>query len=1070
MDPVTAVGLASAIISFVPLGISLLKNVREVRDSVDGSLERNQTRKVIVEEMQAVSRRLRPTNQTQITPQQKGLYDLALKCYELSQQILELLGRIKPKPRSALGAYRSAFRAWSKENEIKDLERRLDDCRSQLALGLADLSNQNATTYSEKLLCFAQKDASILETLQGHIEALKKGVQIEQIGTEACDQLKRLLGLQEDALAAIYQQRILKSIRFDGMHKLDDRVHLPHESTFKWLIEDDKTTDQEDPFQVKNRIEEEDIVAMKLKSRTKYLNWLSSPEGIFHISGKLGSGKSTLMKLLCTHPQSRVQLQKWAGSHSILISKFFFWNPGSDLQKSLDGLYRSLLYDILEAYPDLIQYALPEVWNRAAKSLWQIQSKLDISADVFKSGLERLISTGSSSTAPSGNLRFCFFIDGLDECEESHSKDHIYLVRLLNDWVQSSGGKLKIVASSRDYNVFLNGLPANQRLQLHQLTSFDMRHYVRDSLEHLNDKKLQNYFLDAIPEKANGIFLWIVLVVNEIRKKVEDDASQEQLLRLLDNLPPGIEALFQHILNGLDASSRRAAYQTMAILRTAQGNYLPFSLLAFSYLNEYHEDHEFSIREEFINLDNRALDDNRTPFKLCKQLRGICGGLVEAAETTDTAGQQSWTLSFTHRSIPEMLDRADVKREMECSLACFDAVDALSHLIFAEVQFSDNKKAARRSCGGVTWMRLTERTDTPPYQFLQTMTSWAGGALGSDADPSQILIFHGTSTYAAIGLHSLVRYGPLIRRENFSTICQAAMLGHIQYVRWAIKNDANAMDEPWKRALVASVLLYNHVRDGVMIEGMEYFFEDLFLSNEVASFEARVFPNLFPQLSANGAVEQASIDSDGPLSVSSDHATIYELTVWQRYLVSCFLGWAGSKYPFHHDHFGIAAEQFLKHGAPTVFDVIIDNSEFTKYVVLHFGGTARPLSVEMGKKFKTPLEKLACAGRLRLSFREWIEVVDPKNKDRLISLLDIIEQEDYGSGVSHSPAKVQEGSYASANLGSSHHTATIMSTPPPFSYSTNPSVLLCILLPVIWGIYLAWARSVGEIKTCCPGY
>jgi hypothetical protein len=147
MDPVTAVGLASAIISFVPLGINLLKNAREIRDSVDGSLERNQTRKAIVEEMQAVSRRLRPADRTLIAPEQKGLYDLALKCYELSQQILELLGKIKPKPQSSFSVYRSAFRAWSKESEIKDLEKRLDDCRSQLSLGLVDLSKYSPLWY-----------------------------------------------------------------------------------------------------------------------------------------------------------------------------------------------------------------------------------------------------------------------------------------------------------------------------------------------------------------------------------------------------------------------------------------------------------------------------------------------------------------------------------------------------------------------------------------------------------------------------------------------------------------------------------------------------------------------------------------------------------------------------------------------------------------------------------------------------------------------------------------------------------------------------------------------------------
>lgn len=175
------------------------------------------------------------------------------------------------------------------------------------------IPSQNTTAYYEKLLSVAQNDASRLEELKGHIETLKEGVQVEQIGTEVCDQVRRLLGLQEDALAAVYQQRILRSMRFDGMHERDDRVHLPHESTFEWLLEEYEPADQEKSQPAQNTTEEEEIIAVKLKSRTIFLNWLSSPEGIFHISGKLGSGKSTLMKLLYTHPQTRTQLQKWAG-------------------------------------------------------------------------------------------------------------------------------------------------------------------------------------------------------------------------------------------------------------------------------------------------------------------------------------------------------------------------------------------------------------------------------------------------------------------------------------------------------------------------------------------------------------------------------------------------------------------------------------------------------------------------------------------------------------------------------------------------------------------------------------
>lgn len=175
------------------------------------------------------------------------------------------------------------------------------------------IPSENTTAYYEKLSSVAQNDASRLEELQGHIEELKKGVEVGQIGTEVCDQVRRLLGLQEDALAAIYQQRILRSMRFDGMHERDDRVHLPHDSTFEWLLEDNEPGDQEKSQPALNRAEEEEMIAVKLKSRTAFLSWLSSSEGIFHISGKLGSGKSTLMKLLYTHPQTHIQLQKWAG-------------------------------------------------------------------------------------------------------------------------------------------------------------------------------------------------------------------------------------------------------------------------------------------------------------------------------------------------------------------------------------------------------------------------------------------------------------------------------------------------------------------------------------------------------------------------------------------------------------------------------------------------------------------------------------------------------------------------------------------------------------------------------------
>jgi hypothetical protein len=59
-------------------------------------------------------------------------------------------------------------------------------------------------------------------------------------------------------------------------------------------------------------------------ARELFINWLSSGDGIFHISGKLGSGKSTLMKFLHNHRRTKTELKKWAGelmySYSIVTS------------------------------------------------------------------------------------------------------------------------------------------------------------------------------------------------------------------------------------------------------------------------------------------------------------------------------------------------------------------------------------------------------------------------------------------------------------------------------------------------------------------------------------------------------------------------------------------------------------------------------------------------------------------------------------------------------------------------------------------------------------------------------
>ena len=85
-----------------------------------------------------------------------------------------------------------------------------------------------------------------------------------------------------------------------------------------------------------------------------FAHWLKSGHGVYWINGKAGSGKSTLMNCICTHSRRLELLGEWCSSRRLLTPTFFFWNAGSNQQKTIDGLLRSLIYQMLTECRELI--------------------------------------------------------------------------------------------------------------------------------------------------------------------------------------------------------------------------------------------------------------------------------------------------------------------------------------------------------------------------------------------------------------------------------------------------------------------------------------------------------------------------------------------------------------------------------------------------------------------------------------------------------------------------------------------------------------------------------------------
>ncbi len=316
MDPVTAFGLASGVVGFITFSTSLIQGAIKIHEALDGNLEENQSREAIASEMKRFAIQLIPPDSSRLAGEEKALCVLATECRDLSAKLVELLERIKPKdPQSKSQSLWSALKNKVKEKERVDLEQRLDHCRGQLGLLLVF----NSKSSLDALVKSAKGDTAKLEQLCNNAEQLRQGVQVAGIGPEAQEQIRRLVDVQEDALSAIAQSRIVKSLAFDGMYGRSEMVQEAHYKTFRWILDDngdnddshDKSDNKDNTngYWAKHRAKEE--MARKA-AREKFKTWLSSGEGIFHVSGKMGSGKSTLMKYLGDHPGTLAELTKWA--------------------------------------------------------------------------------------------------------------------------------------------------------------------------------------------------------------------------------------------------------------------------------------------------------------------------------------------------------------------------------------------------------------------------------------------------------------------------------------------------------------------------------------------------------------------------------------------------------------------------------------------------------------------------------------------------------------------------------------------------------------------------------------
>ncbi|KAH8897208.1 hypothetical protein GQ53DRAFT_803263 [Thozetella sp. PMI_491] len=138
------------------------------------------------------------------------------------------------------------------------------------------------------------------------------------------------LGLLLEKIEEIYKELDSRELNFRI-----DQIEDPFPNTLKWIF---------------------DLPA--------FSDWLQGSSELFWIRGKPGSGKSTLMKFIYRSNETWELLHNWRTTSQEVRAGFFFHYRGTSLQKSFEGVLRSLVTQILRPHRETFRNQNQPVWEK----------------------------------------------------------------------------------------------------------------------------------------------------------------------------------------------------------------------------------------------------------------------------------------------------------------------------------------------------------------------------------------------------------------------------------------------------------------------------------------------------------------------------------------------------------------------------------------------------------------------------------------------------------------------------------------------------------------------------------
>ncbi|KAF2009153.1 hypothetical protein BU24DRAFT_468146 [Aaosphaeria arxii CBS 175.79] len=372
-------------------------------------------------------------------------------------------------------------------------------------------------------------------------------------------------------------------------------------------------------------------------TETTFRDWLESDtegDNFYCIKGRAGSGKSTLLKFIASNACTKTYLKEWSKPARLCIAEFYFWNQGFELQRSHAGLLQSLLYQILKTAPQLTHDVCPDRLDHEDWSMQELKATFEL--------------VGVQTKIP---VKFCFFIDGLDE----YSGPEEELVEVLK--FLSISRNIKICASTRPRTIFDKFFQNQSRnFDIAIFTKADMTRHAQSMLydtDRFQDMERSDpecgKIISTIADLAQGVWLWVFLVTNELKMAINGYEETQKLVEIVHRFPSNLDAYFKRMLQRV----RPPYIQEMShifLITTHQRDPLP--LYAFFLLEKESLDPNYALNAPIEPINEGEIQAKYQAWST--RIQNRCSDLL-VVDSKPHPLFLSHSVNFLHRTVLEFL-------------------------------------------------------------------------------------------------------------------------------------------------------------------------------------------------------------------------------------------------------------------------------------------------------------------------------------------------------------------------------------------------------------------------------